>query len=150
MKLNLTPLVPAVAVFNMFSNALMLTGPLFLLQVYERVLASRPEETLVDLFALMVGLFCPFALFEHSRRRVMAHVGAKIQSELSGEVFQFLIQKAALKQTGTPGLVRNLDKVRTFLGRSCGSGCYRLGCGCDTEERISLGSWHAGCCLDPV
>lgn len=59
---------------------------------------------------------CPVALFESSRRRVMSHVGAQIQPELSGEVFRSLIQKTALKKTGTPRSVRDLDKVRTFLG----------------------------------
>ena len=39
--------------FSVFTNLLMLTGPLFMLQVYDRVLASRSEETLVALFALV-------------------------------------------------------------------------------------------------
>ncbi len=38
--------------FSVFTNLLMLTGPLFMLQVYDRVLASRSEETLVALFGL--------------------------------------------------------------------------------------------------
>ena len=43
-------LLRAVFVFSIFVNILMLTGPLFMLQVYDRVLGSRSEETLVALF----------------------------------------------------------------------------------------------------
>ncbi len=75
MKFNITPLVLTVAFFSVFSNALMLTGPLFMLQVYDRVLASRSEETLVALFALVAGLYSLYALFEFARGRVMAYVG---------------------------------------------------------------------------
>ena len=44
-------------VFSVFVNLLMLTGPLFMLQVYDRVLGSRSEETLVALLVLVLGLF---------------------------------------------------------------------------------------------
>ena len=50
----------AVALFSAFVNLLMLTGPLFMLQVYDRVLGSRSEETLLALFVLMTFLFGPF------------------------------------------------------------------------------------------
>jgi len=40
----------AVALFSGFVNLLMLTGPIFMLQVYDRVLGSRSEETLLALF----------------------------------------------------------------------------------------------------
>ena len=116
MKLNVTPLILTVAVFSIFSNALMLTGPLFMLQVYDRVLASRSEETLVALFALVAGLFALYALFEFARRRVMAHVGAKLQSSLGGDVFRAILERAALKKPGIPGSVQDLDSVRSILG----------------------------------
>ena len=45
-------LVLAVAVFSVFSNLLLLTGPLFMLQVYDRVLVARSEETLIALRAM--------------------------------------------------------------------------------------------------
>ncbi|MEM9576707.1 MAG: type I secretion system permease/ATPase [Pseudomonadota bacterium] len=115
MKLNVTPLILTVTVFSIFSNALMLTGPLFMLQVYDRVLASRSEETLVALFALVAGLFALYALFEYARRSVMAYVGAKLQSSLSSDVFRAVLQKAALKKQGIPGTVQDLDSVRSTL-----------------------------------
>ena len=44
----------SVAIFSIFVNLLMLTGPLFMLQTYDRVLSSRSEETLVALLVLVV------------------------------------------------------------------------------------------------
>ena len=115
MKLNLAPLILTVALFSIFSNALMLTGPLFMLQVYDRVLASRSEETLVALFSLVAGLFALYALFEYARGRVMAHVGAKIQNELSAGVFRAVLEKAALKKANIPGSVQDLETLRNTL-----------------------------------
>ncbi|MGD9295215.1 MAG: ABC transporter transmembrane domain-containing protein, partial [Roseobacter sp.] len=115
MKLNLAPLILTVGLFSIFSNALMLTGPLFMLQVYDRVLASRSEETLVALFSLVAGLFALYALFEYARGRVMAHVGAKIQNELSADVFRAVLEKAALKKANVPGSVQDLETLRNTL-----------------------------------
>ncbi len=50
-------LIASAVVFGVFANLLMLTGPLFMLQVYDRVLAARAEETLLALFLLVVLLF---------------------------------------------------------------------------------------------
>ena len=54
--------------FSIFVNLLMLTGPLFMLQVYDRVLGSRSEETLVALIILVLalyGLMWAFGLCPH-------------------------------------------------------------------------------------
>ena len=66
-----------VGVFSFFANLLMLTGPLFMLQVYDRVLASRSEATLVALFGLVVFLYGIMALMDYARGRVLARVGAR-------------------------------------------------------------------------
>lgn len=76
----------AVGLFSVFANLLMLTGPLFMLQVYDRVLASGSVETLTALFLLVTGLFLIFGLLEFARGRVMARVGARAQATLSQRV----------------------------------------------------------------
>jgi ATP-binding cassette subfamily C protein len=85
--------------FSMFVNALMLTGPLYMLQVYDRVLASRSEETLVALSVLVAFLFLMMGLLDHARGRVAARVGARLQSLLDGRVFRAHLRLAA----ATPG-----------------------------------------------
>ncbi len=76
----------AVGIFSIFANLLMLTGPLFMLQVYDRVLASRSVETLTALFILITGLFLIYGILEFARGRVLARAGAKLQSFLGPRI----------------------------------------------------------------
>jgi ATP-binding cassette, subfamily C, bacterial len=74
--------------FSVFVNLLMLTGPLYMLQVYDRVLGSRSEATLVALSVLVVFLFLMMGILDHARARVMARVGARFQDRLDRRVFE--------------------------------------------------------------
>ncbi|MEO0999064.1 MAG: ABC transporter transmembrane domain-containing protein, partial [Pseudomonadota bacterium] len=83
-----------VGVFSFFVNLLMLTGPLFMLQVYDRVLSSRSEATLVALFALVTVLYLIMGFLDYARGRVMARVGAAFQSTLDRRVFEAVLRRA--------------------------------------------------------
>lgn len=61
----------SVFLFSIFVNLLMLTGPLYMLQVYDRVLGSRSEETLLALSLLVTFLFVAMGVLDHARARVM-------------------------------------------------------------------------------
>lgn len=105
----------AVLVFSVFSNLLMLTGPLFMLQVYDRVLTSRSEETLVALFALVAGLFALLAVFEFARARILARVGARLHSGLAADVMRAGLDRRAKARSDVPGSVEDLEAVRACL-----------------------------------
>ncbi|KCV82219.1 type I secretion system ATPase [Actibacterium atlanticum] len=110
-------LVIAVALFSAFVNLLMLTGPLFMLQVYDRVLGSRSEETLTALAVLVAFLFLAMGLLDYARGRVMARVAAKIQTSLEGRVFDASLRQAALARDGASNnALRDLDAVHRFVG----------------------------------
>ena len=64
----------------MFVNLLMLTGALFMLQVYDRVLPSRSEATLVALVVIVAILFLTVAVLDHARGRVPARAGARLSA----------------------------------------------------------------------
>lgn len=102
--------------FSVFANLLMLTGPLFMLQVYDRVLASRSEETLVALSGLVVILYLFYGLLEFARGRVMARVGARIQTSLSDTVFRTVIDRAADRRDTARDSLGDLDALRAFFG----------------------------------
>ena len=108
-------LLAAVAFFSLFSNLLMLTGPLFMLQVYDRVLSSRSEETLVALFGLVAVLYLLYWLIEFARGRVMGRIAARFQSALAPRVFRASLDAAA---RGRPsgGALQDLDAIRMALG----------------------------------
>ncbi|MEM9755516.1 MAG: type I secretion system permease/ATPase, partial [Pseudomonadota bacterium] len=63
------PVLWGVFFFSMFVNALMLTGPIYMLQVYDRVLGSRSEETLVALSILVVYLYLMMGILDWVRAR---------------------------------------------------------------------------------
>ena len=58
----------------------MLTGPLYMLQVYDRVLPSRSEETLLALTLLIAALFAFMGVLDYVRSRVAARIGATVQA----------------------------------------------------------------------
>ncbi len=104
----------AVAVFSVFVNLLMLTGPMFMLQVYDRVLASSSEATLLALFVLIVFLFLMMAVLDLARSRVMARVAGRLQTSLQARVFDAGLRRAALLpgDAAAAQSLRDLDAVQ--------------------------------------
>lgn len=84
---NVSPFM-AVGAFSVFVNLLMLTGPIYMLQIYDRVLASRSEETLFALSILAVTLYALMGVLDWARGRVLARVGARFQQDLDERVFR--------------------------------------------------------------
>ena len=107
----------SVAIFSVFVNLLMLTGPLFMLQTYDRVLSSRSEETLVALLILITGLFLMMGLLEYARGRVLARAGAKFQTMLDMRIFEAVLRRSiAPAERARPNTAaRDLDSVRQLL-----------------------------------
>jgi ATP-binding cassette subfamily C protein len=110
-------LVLATIAFSIVVNLLMLTGPLYMLQIYDRVLGSRSEATLVALSALVIFLFLVMGILEYVRGRVMAIVGARFQERLDRRVFAAAMQRSALAPNDplAIGAQRDLEAIRTFL-----------------------------------
>jgi len=108
----------AVLVFSVFTNLLMLTGPLFMLQVYDRVLTSQSEETLVALLMLVAALYFFYWLIDYARGRVMARIGGRLQAVFGRRVFSAAIERAALRQGQGKGgtALQDLDSIRTLFG----------------------------------
>lgn len=84
----------SIGLFSVFVNLLMLTGPLFMLQIYDRVLGSRSEETLVALVILVAMLYAIMGALDFARGRIAARVGAGFQASLDDRVFDVLMRRA--------------------------------------------------------
>ena len=65
----------AIALFSGMSNILMLTGALFMLEVYDRVLPSRSVPTLVALLILVAGLYAAQGVIDLIRSRILVRIG---------------------------------------------------------------------------
>ncbi|MBO9478590.1 type I secretion system permease/ATPase [Shimia sp. R11_0] len=106
----------AVGLFSVFVNLLMLTGPLYMLQVYDRVLGSGSEETLVALSLLVVFLFTLMGILDFTRGRVMARVGARFQDGLDYRVFEAALRRATVGRTSTTQTaLSDLESVQRFM-----------------------------------
>lgn len=107
-------LIWAVFLFSMFTNALMLTGPLYMLQVYDRVLGSRSEETLLALSLLVTFLFLIMGILDYARGRVAARVGARLQDRLDERVFRATLARAGRTGQQHTGL-SDLEAIQRLL-----------------------------------
>ncbi len=107
----------AVAVFSGFSNLLMLTGALFMLEVYDRVIPSRSVPTLVWLAIIAAGLFTFQALIDIIRSRVLARIAGSVAETLSGRAYRLLIELGLRNRPENERQrpLRDLDQVRSFL-----------------------------------
>lgn len=106
----------AVLVFSFFINLLMFVGPLYMLQVYDRVLTSRSEVTLIAITVIAVGLLVAYSLLEGVRSRILVRVGAAIDGLMASKVFQAAFRGHVLRpgQPYTQSL-RDLDGLREFV-----------------------------------
>jgi len=113
-------LVWSAVIFSCAVNILMLTGPLFMLQVYDRVLASGSEATLLALVILIAGLFAAMGLLDFVRGRILARAGARIQTRLDPRVFSASLQRALSPRERTQPNValRDLESIQQFLSSS--------------------------------
>ncbi len=102
--------------FSAIVNILMLTGPLFMLQIYDRVLPSRSSETLTTLFLLVVFLFLTMGLLDWARGRVMARIGTRLQTRMQEEVFAAALDRGA-RQPNDPlalAALRDLEAIQRY------------------------------------
>lgn len=90
----------SVVVFSAFLNAMMLAPSFYMMQVYDRVLSSRNETTLLVLTVMVLGAYLFTGTLEVIRTWVLVRVGARLDTMLSPRVLQAAFQNA-LQQPGT-------------------------------------------------
>lgn len=86
-----------------------------MLQVYDRVLGSRSEETLVALLMLVIVLYLLMWLLDFARTRLAARFGARLQAALDAVVFRTELARPGTDKT-TPTATRNLEALQGFFG----------------------------------
>lgn len=106
-----------VAMVSLFINLLMLTGPIYMLQVYDRVLSSQSLQTLVALTVLVAGLYLVMMCLDAIRTSMLARSAALFDAKVSPAVFRANahLQVRAPKVHEKADPVRDLDQCRNFL-----------------------------------
>ncbi len=106
----------AVVVFSFFLNLLVFVGPLYMLQVYDRVLASRSSLTLIVITGLAVALLAVYGALEVLRSRLLVRTGVIFDEVLSGPVlqtaFRGYVRRPGAAYSQAP---RDVDAMREFV-----------------------------------
>lgn len=106
-----------VALVSALTNILTLVGPLYMMQIYDRVLLSRSVPTLVAISVLAAILFAFLGIFELIRTRILSQIGQKVEEDLGGTAFEAVLAAPlrTSKNDMAPQPLRDLDQLRQFM-----------------------------------
>src|SRR6202041_3947583 len=106
-----------VGVMSCMITLLFLTGSLFMLEVYDRVLPSRSVPTLVGLAILAGGLYMAQGALDPIRVRILGRIGTALDESLNSRVFDTIVRLPLTIGARNEGLqpLRDLDNIRSFL-----------------------------------
>ena len=114
-----------VGVMSCMINLLYLTGSIFMLEIYDRVIPSRSVPTLIGLVALAGGLYVAQGGLDLIRGRILGRVGTALDEAINARVFETIVRLPLMAGGRNEGLqpLRDLDNIRSFLG-SMGPGAF--------------------------
>lgn len=109
--------VVGVAIFSAVLNVLTLTGSLYMLQIYDRVLPSHSIPTLVGLTIVMIGLYLGYGLLDFIRLRLLGRIANHLDRSLHGQVFNLslLLPLRTSAEGNRMQPMRDLEQIRAFV-----------------------------------
>jgi PrtD family type I secretion system ABC transporter len=116
----------AVGLFSAAVNILMLTGPMFMLQVYDRVLSSGSVATLQALYLIVVVLFVFLGAYDFLRSRVMSRAAMRLDQAVSDGAYALWLRSALADQPVLNRPLADLATVRGFLSSPVVLGFFDL------------------------
>ena len=105
----------AVGLFSAVINMLMLVSPIYMLQLYDRVLTSGNVSTLVALTGIALFLLGVLALMDIVRQRIMVRVSTHLDGDLGDRVFYSLFNSNLSRAKMTSQPIRDFETVRQFI-----------------------------------
>lgn len=110
----------AVGAFSFFVNLLLLVPAIYMLQVYDRVLGSRNETTLLMLTVIVLGLYLLMGLIESVRSAILIRMSAKFSLTMAGRVYDAIFEHSLRTHgAGNPSqAIHDLASLRQFLASS--------------------------------
>jgi ATP-binding cassette subfamily C protein len=107
--------IVGVALFSVFVNLLMLTMPIYLFQISDRVLTSHSLDTLVMLSLVALGFIAVLSLLDTVRRQVLGRLATRMETTLGGPVLASVVSLAPATDGGSILPLRQLHQVRSFI-----------------------------------
>ncbi|WP_107356705.1 type I secretion system permease/ATPase [Rhodopseudomonas palustris] len=110
------PAFGTAVVFSFFTNLLVFVSPLYMLQIYDRVITSRNETTLYAITAIAGYLLLVYAVLEMLRSRVLVRAGILFDEKIANPIFD-AVHRGSLRQPGGnhAQALRDVDSIREFL-----------------------------------
>jgi PrtD family type I secretion system ABC transporter len=105
----------AAGVYSFVINLLMLAGPIFMLQVYDRVLVSGSMPTLLALTFITSAAYGIIGLLELARTRIIARIGLEFDQRVSNRIFEATLKKTVDSPAASTHALRELDNLRQFV-----------------------------------
>ena len=112
---TLRPGFTAIGFFSLILNVLMLAGPLYMLQVYDRVLTSRNLDTLTALSILLGGVFVVTGLLDLIRMRILSRLGAKFELTIGAPILQASIRRRVQGTSSAENPAADVSGFRDFI-----------------------------------
>src|SRR5262249_20078266 len=99
-------------------NLLYLTGSIFMLEVYDRVLPSRSVATLIGIVIIAAVPYMAQGFLDLLRGRILGRIGPSLDEALNARVFDTVVRLPLMAGARSEGLqpLRDLDNIRSFLG----------------------------------
>lgn len=105
-----------IGAFSFFINLLMLTGPIYMLQVYDRVLISGSLATLLSLSILMASMYAFMGLLEFCRSRVLTRIASKVEADLGGRTYRSWLKQGLFgRSAARVNPLHDLATLKQFL-----------------------------------
>jgi len=106
----------SVGCFTALINILMLAPSIYMLQVYDRVLSSQNETTLVMLSLMIVGFFAFIGLLEAVRSFIVIRIGSQLERRFNLRVYQAAFERNLFQGEGNAGQsLGDLTHIRQFV-----------------------------------
>ena len=106
----------SVGFFSMFVNLLMLVPPMYMLQVYDRVLTTQSFDTLLMLTLVVVFLFMIMGGLELVRSRMLVRVGNRLDIAINARLYSAMFRRSLVAQGSQSAQpLNNLTSLRQFL-----------------------------------
>ncbi|MEM8698336.1 MAG: type I secretion system permease/ATPase, partial [Pseudomonadota bacterium] len=83
----------AITLFSLALNLMMLAGPLYMLQVYDRVLTSQSMETLIALSLILAAVFVVTGCLDLIRMRILGRLAAHFEREVGVPVLESAMRR---------------------------------------------------------
>ena len=106
----------AVVIFSFFVNLFMLTVPIYLLQLYDRVIPNRSTETLIFLTMIAVAALITLSVLDAIRSSILMRIGAWLDRRLSSHIISGTVRRSLSKEKSSSVRVLNdLATLRNFF-----------------------------------